>query len=142
MITKRSRIAWRNWTRARCWTFLFGWVWRPRWSKTRSHVTTWVICSISCCRLGSSPHLSFLKGSQKPLEIADDMAIGIPYVWQYIAELVNPVLQEGGISLRELLIEFSKPLLPVARAGILFAEILQLLCKQMVPPASLLRHSC
>ncbi|XP_046703566.1 eukaryotic translation initiation factor 4 gamma 3-like isoform X2 [Silurus meridionalis] len=73
----------------------------------------------------------FFKGFSETLEIADDMAIDIPYVWQYIAELVNPVLREGGISLRELLIEFSKPLLPVARAGILFAEILQLLCKQM-----------
>ncbi|KAF7707817.1 hypothetical protein HF521_016874 [Silurus meridionalis] len=72
----------------------------------------------------------FFKGFSETLKIADDMAIDIPYVWQYIAELVNPVL-EGGISLRELLIEFSKPLLPVARAGILFAEILQLLCKQM-----------
>lgn len=28
--------------------------------------------------------------------------------------------------------EFSKPLLPVGRAGILFSEILHLLCKQMV----------
>ncbi|XP_046692088.1 eukaryotic translation initiation factor 4 gamma 3-like [Silurus meridionalis] len=74
----------------------------------------------------------FFKGFSETHEIADDMAIDIPYVWQYIAELVNPVLREGGISLRELLIEFSKPLLPVARAGILFAEILHLLCKHMV----------
>ncbi|XP_046703623.1 eukaryotic translation initiation factor 4 gamma 3-like isoform X2 [Silurus meridionalis] len=59
----------------------------------------------------------FFKGFSETLEIADDMAIDIPYVWQYIAELVNPVLREGGISLRELLIEFSKPLLPVARAA-------------------------
>lgn len=28
--------------------------------------------------------------------------------------------------------EFSKPLLPVGRAGVLLAEILHLLCKQMV----------
>ncbi|XP_046703567.1 eukaryotic translation initiation factor 4 gamma 3-like isoform X1 [Silurus meridionalis] len=74
----------------------------------------------------------FFKGFSETLEIADDMAIDIPYVWQYIAELVNPVLREGGISLRELFIEFTKPLLPVARAGILFAEILQLLCKQIM----------
>lgn len=33
--------------------------------------------------------------------------------------------------MRELFSEFSKPLLPVGRAGILFSEILHLLCKQM-----------
>lgn len=31
--------------------------------------------------------------------------------------------------------EFSKPLLPVGRAGVLLAEILHLLCKQMVSVA-------
>lgn len=36
------------------------------------------------------------------LEIADDMAIDIPHIWLYLAELVNPVLREGGISMREL----------------------------------------
>lgn len=73
----------------------------------------------------------FFKGVSETLETADDMAIDIPHIWLYLAELVNPVLREGGISMRELFSEFSKPLLPVGKAGILFSEILHLLCKQM-----------
>ncbi|KAJ7306509.1 hypothetical protein JRQ81_009865 [Phrynocephalus forsythii] len=73
----------------------------------------------------------FFKGFADTLEMADDMAIDIPHIWLYLAELVTPVLKEGGIPLRELLTELSKPLLPVGRAGILISEILHLLCKQM-----------
>ncbi|NXN84194.1 IF4G3 factor, partial [Bombycilla garrulus] len=73
----------------------------------------------------------FFKGFSETLEMADDMAIDIPHIWLYLAELVTPMLKEGGISMRELTQEFSKPLLPVGRAGILLAEILHLLCKQM-----------
>ncbi|XP_032935679.1 eukaryotic translation initiation factor 4 gamma 3 isoform X16 [Catharus ustulatus] len=73
----------------------------------------------------------FFKGFSETLEMADDMAIDIPHIWLYLAELVTPVLKEGGISMRELTQEFSKPLLPVGRAGVLLAEILHLLCKQM-----------
>ncbi|KAL2773252.1 eukaryotic translation initiation factor 4 gamma 3 isoform 8 [Daubentonia madagascariensis] len=71
------------------------------------------------------------KGFSETLELADDMAIDIPHIWLYLAELVTPMLKEGGITMRELIIEFSKPLLPVGRAGVLLSEILHLLCKQM-----------
>ncbi|XP_053777162.1 eukaryotic translation initiation factor 4 gamma 3 isoform X8 [Desmodus rotundus] len=73
----------------------------------------------------------FFKGFAETLELADDMAIDIPHIWLYLAELVTPMLKEGGISMRELIIEFCKPLLPVGRAGVLLSEILHLLCKQM-----------
>nr|XP_020136637.1 eukaryotic translation initiation factor 4 gamma 3 isoform X14 [Microcebus murinus] len=73
----------------------------------------------------------FFKGFSETLELADDMAIDIPHIWLYLAELVTPMLKEGGLTMRELTIEFSKPLLPVGRAGILLSEILHLLCKQM-----------
>ncbi|XP_053864967.1 eukaryotic translation initiation factor 4 gamma 3 isoform X9 [Malaclemys terrapin pileata] len=73
----------------------------------------------------------FFKGFSDTLELADDMAIDIPHIWLYLAELVTPMLKEGGISMRELIIEFSKSLLPVGRAGVLLSEILHLLCKQM-----------
>uniref|UniRef100_A0A8C2W3Q1 Eukaryotic translation initiation factor 4 gamma 3 n=1 Tax=Chinchilla lanigera TaxID=34839 RepID=A0A8C2W3Q1_CHILA len=83
----------------------------------------------------------FFKGFSETLELADDMAIDIPHIWLYLAELVTPMLKEGGISMRELIMylitapvfyrEFSKPLLPVGRAGVLLSEILHLLCKQM-----------
>ncbi|NWI86937.1 IF4G3 factor, partial [Pitta sordida] len=71
----------------------------------------------------------FFKGFSETLEMADDMAIDIPHIWLYLAELVTPMLKEGGIPL--CFVEFSKPLLPVGRAGVLLAEILHLLCKQM-----------
>ncbi|XP_026096921.1 eukaryotic translation initiation factor 4 gamma 3 isoform X5 [Carassius auratus] len=82
-------------------------------------------------RAGILHKLHFFKGFSETLELADDMAIDIPHIWLYLAELVTPVLREGGISMRELFSEFSKPLLPLGRAGILFSEILHLLCKQM-----------
>ncbi|XP_062889169.1 eukaryotic translation initiation factor 4 gamma 3-like isoform X3 [Mobula hypostoma] len=77
------------------------------------------------------PKDEFFKGFLELLELAEDMAIDIPHIWLYLGELVTPMLQEGGISMRELFTELSKPLLPVGRAGVLLAEILHLLCKQM-----------
>ncbi|XP_063767488.1 eukaryotic translation initiation factor 4 gamma 3 isoform X7 [Eleginops maclovinus] len=80
---------------------------------------------------GTLPRAQFLKGFADMLEQADDMAIDIPHIWLYLAELLSPVLKEGGFSMRELFSELSKPLLPVGRAGILISEILHILCKQM-----------
>nr|XP_057910585.1 eukaryotic translation initiation factor 4 gamma 3-like isoform X3 [Doryrhamphus excisus] len=73
----------------------------------------------------------FYKGFSDILEQADDMAIDIPHIWLYLAQLLSPVLREGGISMRELFSELSKPLLAVGRAGILISEILHILCKHM-----------
>ncbi|XP_008304217.1 eukaryotic translation initiation factor 4 gamma 3, partial [Stegastes partitus] len=80
---------------------------------------------------GILPKPQFYKGFADTLEQADDMAIDIPHIWLYLAELLSPVLKEGGFSMRELFSELSKPLLPVGRAGILISEILHILCKQM-----------
>uniref|UniRef100_A0A7N6AC07 Eukaryotic translation initiation factor 4 gamma, 3a n=1 Tax=Anabas testudineus TaxID=64144 RepID=A0A7N6AC07_ANATE len=77
------------------------------------------------------PKPQFYKGFADTLEQADDMAIDIPHIWLYLAELLSPVLRDGGFSMRELFSELSKPLLPVGRAGILISEILHILCKQM-----------
>lgn len=80
---------------------------------------------------GILPKPQFYQGFADTLEQADDMAIDIPHIWLYLAELLSPVLREGGFSMRELFSELSKPLLPVGRAGILISEILHILCKQM-----------
>ncbi|XP_053546211.1 LOW QUALITY PROTEIN: eukaryotic translation initiation factor 4 gamma 3 [Bombina bombina] len=80
---------------------------------------------------GKLSKLDFFKGFSETLDLADDMAIDIPHIWLYLAELVTPMLKEGGISLRELITEFNKALLPVGRGGDLLCEILHLLCKQM-----------
>ncbi|XP_030584963.1 eukaryotic translation initiation factor 4 gamma 3 isoform X2 [Archocentrus centrarchus] len=71
------------------------------------------------------------KGFADTLEQADDMAIDIPHIWLYLAELLSPMLKEGGFSMKELFSELSKPLLPVGKAGILISEILHILCKHM-----------
>lgn len=80
---------------------------------------------------GILPRPQFYRGFSETLEQADDMAIDIPHIWLYLAELLSPVLKDGGFSMRELFSELSKPLLPVGRAGILISEILHILCKQM-----------
>lgn len=80
---------------------------------------------------GILPKTQLYKGFSDTLEQADDMAIDIPHIWLYLAELLCPVLKDGGFSMRELFSELSKPLLLVGRAGILISEILHLLCKQM-----------
>ncbi|XP_069802966.1 eukaryotic translation initiation factor 4 gamma 3 isoform X4 [Dendropsophus ebraccatus] len=80
---------------------------------------------------GKLSRQDFFTGFSETLELADDMAIDIPHIWLYLAELVTPMLKDGGISLKELIIEFNKALLPVGRTGVLLSEILHLLCKQM-----------
>ncbi|XP_016328136.1 eukaryotic translation initiation factor 4 gamma 1-like isoform X12 [Sinocyclocheilus anshuiensis] len=71
----------------------------------------------------------YYKGLQEILEIADDMAIDIPHIWLYMAEIITPMLQEGGIPMGQLFREVSKPLLPMGKAAILLVEIFNLLCK-------------
>ncbi|XP_076973861.1 eukaryotic translation initiation factor 4 gamma 1 isoform X3 [Tamandua tetradactyla] len=79
-------------------------------------------------------HLStaqYFQGLYEILELAEDMEIDIPHVWLYLAELVTPVLQEGGVSMGELFREITKPLKPLGKAASLLLEILRLLCKSM-----------
>lgn len=73
----------------------------------------------------------YFKGLQEILEMADDMAIDIPHIWLYLAELITPVLHEGGIPMGELFREVAKPLIPLEKAGVLLVQILTLLCKEM-----------
>ncbi|XP_076863790.1 eukaryotic translation initiation factor 4 gamma 3 isoform X3 [Brachyhypopomus gauderio] len=80
---------------------------------------------------GSLPRGQLYTGFAETLEMAEDMAIDVPHIWLYLAEVLCPLLREGGIPMKELFSELSKPLLPVGRAAVLFSEILHLLCKQM-----------
>ncbi|KAM5164385.1 eukaryotic translation initiation factor 4 gamma 1 isoform 1-T1 [Mantella aurantiaca] len=77
------------------------------------------------------PREQYYKGVLEVLEVAEDMEIDIPHIWLYLAELISPVLIEGGIPMEELFRELTKPLVPVGKAGILLAEILGLQCKGM-----------
>uniref|UniRef100_A0A671L3Q5 Eukaryotic translation initiation factor 4 gamma 1-like n=1 Tax=Sinocyclocheilus anshuiensis TaxID=1608454 RepID=A0A671L3Q5_9TELE len=73
----------------------------------------------------------YYKGLLEVLEVAEDMAIDIPHIWLYLAELISPMLHEGGIPMGPLFREMSKPLVPLGKAGVLLVEILKLLCKAM-----------
>ncbi|XP_016357652.1 eukaryotic translation initiation factor 4 gamma 1-like [Sinocyclocheilus anshuiensis] len=75
------------------------------------------------------PPEQYYKGLQEILDIADDMSIDIPHIWLYLAEIITPMLQEGGIPMGQLFREVSKPLLPMGKAANLLVEIFNLLCK-------------
>ncbi|KAK3531632.1 hypothetical protein QTP70_025819 [Hemibagrus guttatus] len=77
----------------------------------------------------------YYKGLMEVLEVAEDMAIDVPHIWVYLAELITPMLHEGGISMgslfRRVTQEVSKPLVHIGKAGDLLVHILTLLCKGM-----------
>ncbi|XP_040901885.1 eukaryotic translation initiation factor 4 gamma 1-like isoform X3 [Toxotes jaculatrix] len=82
-------------------------------------------------KTGILPTQQYYKGLQEILEVAEDMAIDIPHIWLYLAELITPMLREGGIPMGELFREVSKPLVPLGKAGDLLVHILTLFCKEM-----------
>uniref|UniRef100_A0A8C7NSC6 Eukaryotic translation initiation factor 4 gamma, 1a n=1 Tax=Oncorhynchus mykiss TaxID=8022 RepID=A0A8C7NSC6_ONCMY len=82
-------------------------------------------------KAGTLPTTQYYKGLQEILEVAEDMAIDIPHIWQYLAELITPMLHDGGIPMGQLFREISKPLVPLGKAGLLLVQILHLLCKGM-----------
>ncbi|KAM3930406.1 eukaryotic translation initiation factor 4 gamma 1 isoform 2-T3 [Leptodactylus fuscus] len=85
----------------------------------------------SLVKAGTLLKEQYYKGVLEVLEVAEDMEIDIPHIWLYLAELISPVLAEGGILMGELFRELTKPLIPIGKAGILMAEVLGLLCKEM-----------
>ncbi|XP_047662298.1 eukaryotic translation initiation factor 4 gamma 1a isoform X3 [Tachysurus fulvidraco] len=78
---------------------------------------------------GILPPDQYFKGLQEILEVADDMAIDIPHIWLYLAEIITPMLQDGGISMGSVFREVAKPLLSIGKAAVLLVHILNLLCK-------------
>ncbi|KAG9343267.1 hypothetical protein JZ751_014248 [Albula glossodonta] len=82
-------------------------------------------------KAGTLPSQQYYKGLQEILEVAEDMAIDIPHIWVYLAEIITPMLHEGVIPMGQLFREVSKPLLPLGKAAVLLVEILFLLCKGM-----------
>lgn len=43
-----------------------------------------------------------LSRLEETLEAAEDIAIDIPHIWLYLAELITPMLHEGGIPMGPL----------------------------------------
>ncbi|KAM8849846.1 eukaryotic translation initiation factor 4 gamma 1a isoform 3-T10 [Spinachia spinachia] len=79
------------------------------------------------------PSMQYYKGLEDTLEAAEDTAIDIPHIWLYLAELITPMLHEGGIPMGQIFREISKPLVPLGQAGVLLVQILKLLCNEMTP---------
>uniref|UniRef100_A0AAQ4QSW2 Eukaryotic translation initiation factor 4 gamma, 1a n=1 Tax=Gasterosteus aculeatus aculeatus TaxID=481459 RepID=A0AAQ4QSW2_GASAC len=79
------------------------------------------------------PSEQYYKGLEDTLEAAEDTAIDIPHIWLYLAELITPMLHEGGIPMGQIFREISKPLVPLGQAGVLLVQILKLLCNEMTP---------
>lgn len=84
-------------------------------------------------KAGTLPTQQYYKGLLEILEVAEDMAIDIPHIWLYLAELITPMLHEGGIPMGQLFREISKPLVPLGKASVLLVQILKLLCKEKTP---------
>lgn len=92
--------------------FIKGWVPLPPHTPAfpRSEAVQGVTSSSQagfCAGFWDRSFLVFLDASVparfvETLEQADDMAIDIPHIWLYLAELLSPVLKEGGFSMREL----------------------------------------
>ncbi|KAJ1087472.1 hypothetical protein NDU88_000643 [Pleurodeles waltl] len=82
-------------------------------------------------KAGNMSREQYYKGLLEILEIGEDMEIDIPHIWQYLAEIITPILLEGGIPMAEVFREVTKPLVPIGKASILLVEILGLLCKGM-----------
>ncbi|XP_061878591.1 eukaryotic translation initiation factor 4 gamma 1a isoform X5 [Entelurus aequoreus] len=82
-------------------------------------------------KAGTLPVVQYFQGLLEILEDAEEMAIDIPHIWLYLAELINPMLLEGGIPMGQLFREISKPLVPLGMAGVLLVHILHLHCKGM-----------
>ncbi|XP_043989679.1 eukaryotic translation initiation factor 4 gamma 1a isoform X2 [Gambusia affinis] len=80
---------------------------------------------------GMLPVQQYYQGLLEILEVAEDMAIDIPHIWLYLAELITPMLHDRGIPMGQLFREISKPLVPLGKAGLLLAQIIKLLCKGM-----------
>uniref|UniRef100_A0A7M4F030 Eukaryotic translation initiation factor 4 gamma 1 n=1 Tax=Crocodylus porosus TaxID=8502 RepID=A0A7M4F030_CROPO len=83
-------------------------------------------------KAGSLTKEQYYNGLREILEVAEDMEIDIPHIWLYLAELITPILREGGIPMEELFREIAKSLVPLGKAPTLLVEILGLLCKGMV----------
>ena len=75
---------------------------------------------ICCFRLSSA------------LENADDFAIDYPKLWCYLAELVTPVVQQPHFTLSDLKPLAIQYLYGCKKAGVLFAEILNVIVKEVL----------
>ena len=73
-------------------------------------------------KAGIMPVQQYYKGLQEILDVAEDMSTDIPHFWLYLAELITPMVHEGGIPMGQLSKEISKTLIPLGLAGNLLKD--------------------
>ncbi|KAK3602167.1 hypothetical protein CHS0354_013234 [Potamilus streckersoni] len=66
---------------------------------------------------------TYVKGLNEILMFAEDMEIDIPKIWEYLGQLIGPMLQDGSVPLG-FLKQVCEPLRANGKSGILVAEIL------------------
>ncbi|XP_062847598.1 eukaryotic translation initiation factor 4 gamma 1-like [Trichomycterus rosablanca] len=77
------------------------------------------------------PAEQYFKGFQEILEVAEDIAVDIPHIWLYLAEIITPMLQDEGVPMAQLFRELAKPLLTMKKAATLLVQIIKQLSKKM-----------
>lgn len=65
---------------------------------------------------GTLPRLQYLKGHQEIPEVSEYIEADVPEIWLHLAEIMTPMLEEGGIPMRELF-DFVKAHVPCEMSG-------------------------
>lgn len=68
----------------------------------------------------------YVKGLKSVLEMADDCAIDVPKIWQYLGELIEPMFQDNTLSLT-FLKDAAEPCKTNGTAGKLMSELLHIM---------------
>ena len=76
-------------------------------------------------------HHAYIHRFREVLEFAEDIEIDVPNIWQYLGEIVVPVIEDGTISL-EILTKAPSSVIESGKAALLLVEVLKLSEKTMV----------
>ena len=69
----------------------------------------------------------YVEGMRSVLEQADEMKTDIPYLWQYLGELISPMVEDGGGLPLSSLRNVCQPLLDISggdKAGVVMSFVL------------------
>ncbi|XP_033113712.1 eukaryotic translation initiation factor 4 gamma 3-like isoform X2 [Anneissia japonica] len=73
---------------------------------------------------------SYNKGFEGILEFAEDMAIDIPLIWKYLAQIISPAISGGSMNLQNL-VSLLEPIKAIGKSGHLLAEVLKAQVKEV-----------
>lgn len=73
----------------------------------------------------------YVEGLRGVLDFADEMTIDIPRIWEYLGELISPMIEDGTVSMAFLRVA-SEPLLACDKAGLVVAHVLHTAAHSLV----------